>query len=146
MARTPASTPVAPARQVAGVAVTPRMMAPARRSGLPMLTATLVEVRIGTAIACFYIAAIILLVGALVPTLKAVNLGAYLTSSVGQALIGSNVAPGALQTFTGYLSIEFYSVWFGLFFGGFLAFVSAGIVARPLEDGTIELVLARPFS
>jgi ABC-2 type transport system permease protein len=121
-------------------------MAPARRSGLPLLTATLAETRIGTAIACFYIAAIILLVGALVPSLKAVNLGAYLTSSVGRALIGSNVGARALQTFAGYLSVEFYSVWFGLFFGGYLAFAAGGIVARPIEDGTIELALARPFS
>ena len=122
-----------------------RPVAPERRSGLPLLTATLAEARIGTAIACFYIAAIILLVGALVPTLKAVNLGAYLTSPVGQALVGSHAGARALQTFTGYLSIEFYS-WFGLFFGGYLAFISAGIVARSIEDGTIELALARPFS
>lgn len=121
-------------------------VAPARRSGLPLFTATLTEVRIGTGIACFYITAIILLVGALVPTLEAVNLGAYLTSPVGRSLIGSHASARELQTFTGYLSIEFYSVWFGLFFGGYLAFISGGIVARPIEDGTIELALARPFS
>lgn len=120
--------------------------APARRSGLPILSATLAETRIGTAIACFYITAIVLVVGALTPSLKAVNLGAYLSSPVGQALIGSRVGAAALRTFTGYLSVEFYSVWFGLFFGGYLAFIAAGIVARPVEDGTIELALARPFS
>jgi len=147
MARTPASTPpLSPARQVAGAAVTPRTMAPARRSGLPILTATLAETRIGTAIACFYIAAIILLVGALVPSLKSLNLAAYLSSAVGQALVGSRVGAQSLRTFTGYLSVEFYSVWFGLFFGGYLTFICGGIVARPIEDGTIELALARPFS
>jgi ABC-2 type transport system permease protein len=140
------TTPASPARPMAGAAITPRTMPPARRTGLPILMATLAETRIGTAIACFYIAAIILLVGALVPALKSVNLGAYLSSPVGQALIGSRVGASALRTFTGYLSVEFYSVWFGLFFGGFLAFISGGIVARPLEDGTIELSLARPFS
>src|SRR5437763_9208920 len=88
MARTPAGStpPAAPAHQVTGAAVTRRPLAPARRSGLPILTATLAETRIGTAIACFYIAAIVLLVGALVPTLKSLNLAAYLSSAVGQAL------------------------------------------------------------
>jgi ABC-2 type transport system permease protein len=147
MALTPASaTPTSSAAHLVGATGPTRTMAPARRSGLPILTATLAETRIGTAIACFYIAAIILLVGALAPTLKSVNLGAYLSSPVGQALIGSKVGAAALRTFTGYLSVEFYSVWFGLFFGGFLAFISGGIVARPVEDGTIELALARPFS
>jgi ABC-2 type transport system permease protein len=140
-----ASTPpAAPARSAARA--TTRGRAARRRSGLPVLTATLAETRIGTAIACFYIAAIVLLVGALVPALKTVNLGGYLTTPVGQALLGSKVGAGALQTFTGYLSVEFYSVWFGLFFGGYLAFIAGGIVARPIEDGTIELALARPFS
>ncbi len=147
MALTPASTtPASPAHRMAGAAITPRAMPPARRTGLPMLAATLAETRVGTAIACFYIAAIILLVGALAPTLKSVNLGAYLSSPVGQALIGANVGAAALRTFTGYLSVEFYSVWFGLFFGGFLTFIAGGIVAKPVEDGTIELALARPFS
>lgn len=147
MAHIPASTPpVLPERHMAVAPITARAMAPARRSGLPILTATLAETRIGTSIACFYIAAIVLLVGALSPTLKSLNLGAALTSTVGQALVGSNVGAHALQTFVGYLSFEFYSVWFGLFFGGFLAFIAGGIVARPIEDGTIELALARPFS
>jgi ABC-2 type transport system permease protein len=135
-----------PAGRMAGATIASRTMAPARRTGLPVLTATLAETRTGTAIACFYIAAIILLVGALAPSLKSVNLGAYLSSPVGQALIGSKVGAAALRTFTGYLSVEFYSVWFGLFFGGYLAFIAGGIVAKPLEDGTIELALARPFS
>jgi ABC-2 type transport system permease protein len=146
MAQTSASTPPALPAQHIGSAVAARPTAPVRRSGLPLLTATLAETRIGTAIACFYIAAIVLLVGALVPTLKSVNLGGYLTSSVGRAIVGSHASAGALQTFTGYLSVEFYSVWFGLFFGGYLAFIAGGIVARPVEDGTIELALARPFS
>lgn len=140
MARlSPSSTPVAPAHGVTGAIST------ARRGGLPVLTATLAEARVGTSIACFYIAAIILLVGALVPTLKSLNLGAYMSSGVVRALIGSHLNAAALRTFTGYLSVEFYA-WFGLFFGGFLAFISGGIVARPIEDGTIDLALARPFS
>lgn len=139
-----ATTPALPAQRMAGTSAA-RPLAPARRSGLPLLTATLAETRIGTVIACFYIAAIILLVGVLVPALKGVNLGAYLTSPVGRAIIGSHVDARAIQTFTGYLSFEFYS-YFGLFFGGFLAFIAGGIVARPIEDGTIELALARPVS
>jgi len=139
-----ATTPALPAQRMAGAGAA-RLMAPARRSGLPLLTATLAETRIGTAIACFYIAAIVLLVGALAPALKGLNLGAYLTSPVGRALTGSHVDAQALQTFTGYLSFEFYS-YFGLFFGGYLAFIAGGIIARPIEDGTIELALARPVN
>jgi ABC-2 type transport system permease protein len=135
-----------PAVQRSGGTDVAPALAPPRRSGLPILTATLAEVRIGTAIACFYIAFVVLLVGAIMPSLKSLNLGSLISSSAGQALYGANVSAAALQTFTGYLSIEFYSVWFGLFFGGYLAFISGGIVARPIEDGTIELALARPFS
>lgn len=139
-----ATTPALPAQRMAGAGAA-RPLAPARRSGLPLLTATLAETRIGTVIACFYIAAIVLLVGALAPALKGLNLGAYLTSPVGRALTGSQVNAQALQTFTGYLSFEFYS-YFGLFFGGYLAFIAGGIIARPIEDGAIELALARPIS
>src|SRR5579875_2911594 len=147
MALTPASTPPAsPAQHMVGTPITSRAPAPARRSGLPILTATLAETRIGTAIACFYIAAIILLAGALVPAFKSINLGTYLSSGFVGALVGGHVGANTLQSFTGYLSIEFYSVWFGLFFGGYLTFIAGGIVARPIEDGTIELSLARPFS
>jgi len=142
MARTSAATtPALPAQRMVGAA---RPLAPVRRSGLPLLMAMLAETRIGTAIACFYIAAIVLLVGALAPALKGLNLGSYLTSPVGRALTGSRVDAQALQMFTGYLSFEFYS-YFGLFFGGYLAFIAGGIVARPIEDGTIELALARPI-
>src|SRR5947209_7897868 len=146
VAQTSTPAPVAAPQRTDGMRALPRTEAPPRRTGLPALTATLAEARIGTAIACFYIVAIILLVGALAPTLKTINLGGYLTSSVGRALIGSHVTAGSLQTFTGYLSVEFYGVWFGLFFGGYLAFITGGIVARPVEDGTIDLALARPFS
>ncbi|HEY8284670.1 MAG TPA: ABC transporter permease subunit [Chloroflexota bacterium] len=143
----PASTaPDAPAHQGTGYTDAVPAMAPARRGGLPILTATLAETRIGTAVACFYITAVVLLVGALLPSLKSVNFASIVTSSAGQAIYGANISAQSLKTFTGFLSIEFYSVWFGLFFGGFLAFISGGIVARPIEDGTIELALARPFS
>lgn len=146
MAQTSPPAAMASQPRVGETRATARAEVPPRRSGLPALTATLAEARTGTAIACFYIVAIILLVGALAPTLKTINLGGYLTSSVGRALIGSHVTAGSLQTCTGYLSVEFYGVWFGLFFGGFLAFITGGIVARPVEDGTIDLALARPFS
>lgn len=121
-------------------------MAPARRTGLPVLAATLAETRIGTAVACFYILGVVLLVAGLLPSLKQIDFAALVTSSAGQALYGAGISPESLKSFSGFLSIEFYSVWFGLFFGGFLAFLSGGIVARPIEDGTIELDLARPFS
>ncbi|HVC79858.1 MAG TPA: ABC transporter permease subunit [Chloroflexota bacterium] len=142
MALNPASmVPASPVGRRTSIA-----SAPARRGGLPLLTATLAETRAGTAIACFYIAAVVLLVGALIPSLRSLDLSALISSSAGKALYGANISARSLRTFTGYLSIEFYSVWFGLFFGGYLAFISGGIVARPIEDGTIELMLARPFS
>ena len=121
-------------------------LAPARRTGLPVLTGTLAETRIGAAVACIYITGVVLLVAGLLPGLKQINFASLVTSSAGQALYGSGITSQSLTSFTGFLSIEFYSGWFGLFFGGFLAFLSGGIVARPIEDGTIELDLARPFS
>lgn len=147
MAISPASTaPSSPVPRRAEPSTLAPQTVPARRVGLPLLTATLAEARIGTAVACFYIAAVVLLVGALMPSLKSLNLGAIVSSSAGHALYGTGISPSSLKTFPGYLSIEFYGVWFGLFFGGFLAFIAGGIVARPIEDGTIELALARPFS
>lgn len=48
------------------------------------------------------------------------------------------------STFAAYLAIELYSSFFLLLFGGVLAYAAGASIARTIEDGTIDLALARP--
>jgi ABC-2 type transport system permease protein len=115
-----------------------------RARGLPVLTATLRESQALISAAAFYILAIGLLVGLLLPAFKTLNLGTYFSGSLG-AIIGTSGVPPAV-TFASYLALELYSSIFLLLFGGVMAFAAGGSIARNIEDGTIDITLARPIS
>ena len=113
-----------------------------RRRGLPVLTATLRGSRALIGAACFYVVAIGLLVGLIFPALSTLDLRAYVSNSA----VGSLLGVGSLtrSTFAAYLAVELYSSFFLLLFGGVLAYAAGASIARTIEDGTIDLELARP--
>lgn len=115
-----------------------------RRRGFPILVATLRESRALIGAACFYILLIGLLIGLIFPALTTLNLSAYVSNSAVGALLG--VTSLTTSTFAAYLAVELYSSFFLLLFGGVLAYASGASIARNIEDGTIDLDLARPVS
>jgi ABC-2 type transport system permease protein len=120
--------------------------APARRrlGAFPILTATLRESQTLIAAACFYIVAIGLLVGLIFPAMTAIDLRSYVGNSAVGSLLGMRSLPES--TFATYLAVELYSSIFLLLFGGVLAYAAGASIARNVEDGTIDLALARPVS
>jgi ABC-2 type transport system permease protein len=116
-----------------------------RTRGFPVFAATLHESRSLLGAACGYIAIIGLLVGLLLPAFKTLNLQTYLTGSLGALIGGAHLNP---QTpfFAAYLALELYGSFFLLLFGGVLGYAAGASIARNIEDGTIDLTLARPVS
>src|SRR5262249_47002456 len=107
--------------------------------------ATLHESRSLLSAACGYIVIIGLLVGLLLPAFKTLNLQVYLTGSIGALIGGAQLNPNT-PLFAAYLALELYGSFFLLLFGGVLAYTAGASIARNIEDGTIDLTLARPIS
>jgi ABC-2 type transport system permease protein len=116
-----------------------------RARGFPVLVATLYESRSLIAAACGYILIIGLLVGLLLPAFKTLNIQAYLTGGVAALIGGSALSPN-VPLFAVYMALELYGSFFMLLFGGVLAYAAGASVARNIEDGTIDITLARPIS
>ena len=116
-----------------------------RAKGLPVLGATLHESQSLLGAACGYIVLIGLLVCFLLPAFQTLNLQAYLTGSFGALVGGSSLSPDT-PLFAAYMALELYGSFFMLLFGGVLAYTAGSSIARNIEDGTIDLTLARPIS
>jgi ABC-2 type transport system permease protein len=131
---------------ISSTALTPASTgAKPRARGLPVLTATLRESQSLLGAACGYILIIGLLVGLLLPAFQTLNIQAYFTGNLG-ALIGSASVNPNTPPFAAYMALELYSSFFMLLFGGVLAYTAGASIARNIEDGTIDLTLARPIS
>lgn len=116
-----------------------------RMRGFPVFAATLRESRSLLTAACGYIVIIGLLVGLLLPAFETLKIEAYLTGSLGALIGGATLSPNT-PLFAAYLALELYGSFFMLLFGGVLAYASGASIARNIEDGTIDLSLARPVS
>lgn len=116
-----------------------------RARGGSVFAATLHESRSLLAAACGYILIIGLLVGLLLPAFQTLKIETYLTGSIGALIGGARLSPNT-PLFAAYLALELYGSFFMLLFGGVLAYTSGASIARNIEDGTIDLSLARPIS
>src|SRR5215472_18557237 len=123
----------------------PAMTAKPRAKGLPVMTATLRESQSLLGAACGYILIIGLLVGLLLPAFKTLNIETYFTGSLSAIIGGASLNPNT-PLFAAYMALELYSSFFLLLFGGVLAYTAGASIARNVEDGTIDLALARPVS
>ncbi len=129
------SATLAPAPTVAG----------RRARGFPVFAATLRESRSLLGAACGYILLIGMLVGALLPAFETLKIQTYLTGSIGALIGGASLSPNT-PVFAAYMALELYGSFFLLLFGGVLAYTAGASIARNIEDGTIDLTLARPIS
>lgn len=92
----------------------------------------------------FYAMFIALVVGLLYPTLKNLNFNSYLTSNTVASLVGVKLKDAS--TFSALMSIELYGSFYGLIFGGILAYIGGSLLPATSENGTLDLILARPVS
>lgn len=116
-----------------------------RARGLPVFAATLHESQSLLGAACGYILIIGLLVGLLLPAFRTLKIETYLTGSIGALIGGARLNPNT-PLFAAYLALELYGSFFMLLFGGVLAYTAGASIARNIEDGTIDVTLARPIS
>jgi ABC-2 type transport system permease protein len=96
------------------------------------------------AMGVFYGVLIALLLSALYPAMSDVNLGAYLSSSLMSGMIGAHLT--SFSGFTTFLGVELYSSFFGLLFGGIVAWIGGAALPVNIENGTLDLALSRPIS
>ena len=116
-----------------------------RAKGLPVLGATLRESQSLISAACGYILIIGLFVGLLLPAFQTLNIQAYFAGSL-SAIVGGSTPDPNTPLFAIYLALELYGSFFMLLFGGLLAYIAGSSIARNIEDGTIDIMLARPIS
>ena len=117
-----------------------------RMRGLPVMTASLINGRIILSAGAFYAMFIALIVGLLYPTISKINFGAYLTSNTVQGLVGTGFHLQSVAGFSTFLGIELYGAFYGLLFGGILAYIAGSSLPLTIENGTLDLALSRPIS
>ncbi len=115
-----------------------------RAQGLTVMVRTIINARTPLTMGCFYGVLIALLVAAIYPALSQVNVGAYLSSGVVSGLVGAHLTN--FSSFTAILGLELYSSFYGLLFGGILAWIGGAALPLTIENGTIDLALSRPIS
>ncbi len=119
---------------------------PAKRwaRGLTITRASLSHTTIPIASGGVYAILIALLLGALAPSLVQADTGAYLSSNVLAGMLGGHLTHLSGITIT--LAMYLYSAFYGLLFGGIVAYVSGVAIPLTIENGTLDLALSRPIS
>jgi ABC-2 type transport system permease protein len=112
--------------------------------GLPIARASLANTKIPIASGGAYAILIALLLGALAPSLAYGDIGAFLSSNVSTGMLGGHLTH--LGGMTIILAIYLYSAFYGLLFGGIIAYVSGVALPLAIENGTLDLALSRPIS
>jgi ABC-2 type transport system permease protein len=115
-----------------------------RVRGLTIARASLANTKIPIASGGAYAILIALLLGALAPSLAYGDIGAFLSSNVSAGILGGHIAH--LGGITIILAIYLYSAFYGLLFGGIIAYVSGVAIPLTIENGTLDLALSRPIS
>lgn len=91
-----------------------------------------------------YALLIALLLGALDPSLAQVDMGPYLSSNVLTGMLGGHITH--ITGITVIMALYLYSAFYGLLFGGIVAYVSGVAIPLNIENGTLDLALSRPIS
>lgn len=115
-----------------------------RARGLTIMTRSIINARTPLAMGCFYGVLIALFLAALYPAISKANLGSYLSSSLISGILGAQIT--TFSGFTVFLGIELYSAFYGMLFGGILAYIGGAALPINIENGTLDLALSRPIS
>ena len=115
-----------------------------RAEGLAVMIRTIINARTPLSIGIFYSVLIALLLAGLYPAISQANIGAYISSSFISGLIGAHLTN--FSGFTVFLGLELYSAFYGLIFGGILAWIGGAALPNAIENGTLDLALSRPIA
>jgi ABC-2 type transport system permease protein len=115
------------------------------RRGLPIFGSTLRENKIALLSVGGYLVLIVLMVGVLGQDFDMASFSKIANSTAGRAIFGRE-GLGTEGGFIPFLAVQVYGSFFGLLFGGALAFFVGSTIARNIENGMIELALSRPIS
>jgi ABC-2 type transport system permease protein len=130
---------------MATTSITKNIPVPKKRSEAFAITIrSIINARTPLSIGSFYGVLIALLLSGLYPAISKANVGAYLSSSLISGLIGAHITN--FSGFTAFLGLELYSAFYGLLFGGILAWIAGSAIPVTIENGTIDLALSRPIS
>ena len=94
--------------------------------------------------AIFYAVFIAFIVGLIYPSMSALNLNGYLTSPAVSSLVGAKLTN--VSSFSGLIALELYGSFYGLIFGGIIAYIAGALLPATIENGTLDLALSRPVS
>ncbi len=115
-----------------------------RAEGLAIALRALVTAKTPLGAGAFYALFIALIVGLIYPTLSSLNFSSYLTSNAVAGLVGAKLQNA--NSFAALMSLELYGSFYGLLFGGIIAYIAGSALPATIENGTIDLALSRPIS
>lgn len=115
-----------------------------RTRGLPVTEQGLNNAKALIGAGAFYVLFLGVIVGWLYPTMATLNMDAYLSSDAATGLLGVRLTHAS--SFTAIIGVELYSAFYDLLFGGIVAYIAGAALPLTIENGTLDLALARPIS
>ncbi len=115
-----------------------------RSEGLAITWRALVTAKTPLGAGAFYALFVALIVGLIYPTLSSFNFNAYLTSNAVAGLVGAKLQNA--NSFAALMALELYGAFYGLLFGGIIAYIAGSALPATFENGTLDLALSRPIS
>lgn len=94
-------------------------------------------------VSCFYGLLILLILAPIYPVMAQANFQSLMNSSLMSAVLGGHLA--RIFNFSALLAVEVFSSIYGLLFGGCVAWMGGAALPATIEDGTLDLALARPI-
>jgi beta-exotoxin I transport system permease protein len=130
---------------MATTSITKNIAAPKKRArGLTIASRALVTAKTPLGAGAFYALFVALIVGLIYPTMSSLNLNSYLTSNAVAGLVGAKLQNA--NSFVALMALELYGSFYGLLFGGIIAYIAGSALPATIENGTIDLALSRPIS
>lgn len=130
---------------MATVSIPTTIPAPKKRArGLTIAMRALSNSKIILAYGVFYAFFIAVVIGILYPSISSINLNAYLTSNAVAGLLGAKLSNA--NSYSALAALELYSSLYALIWGGIIAYIAGSTLPAAIENGTLDLALARPIS
>lgn len=130
---------------MATTSISKNIPAPKKRAeGLVIAIRALVTAKTPLGAGAFYALFVALVVGLIYPALSSLNFNAYLTSNAVAGLVGAKLQNA--NSFAAIMALELYGSFYGLLFGGIIAYIAGSALPATIENGTIDLALSRPIS
>ena len=130
---------------MATTTITKSIPVPKKRvQGLTITLHSIINSATPLGLACFYGVLIVLLLAPLYPAITQANFKAILSSNIFSGILGGRIPN--FSGFTAFLGLEVYSAFYGLLFGGFVAWIGGAVIPITIENGTLDLALSRPIS